>query len=100
MARFFALVALSLALAAHASPTPERRLTHIPREATKLAADPDTGTTYLFNSRDERLGFMHGDAAEALQRRAGGCSDISADEVQKRMWLGWGVVVIHADLFL
>ncbi|KAL1751374.1 hypothetical protein FB107DRAFT_293951 [Schizophyllum commune] len=69
-------------------PSALRRLTHVPREATKLAADPETGTIYLFNSRDEPIGSMDGEAAEALTRRAGGCSDISADEVQKLP--GWG----------
>ena len=63
MAPFFALISLALAFVAHASPTPERRLTHIPREATKLAADPETGTIYLFNSRDENLGMLDREAA-------------------------------------
>uniref|UniRef100_D8Q4K2 Uncharacterized protein n=1 Tax=Schizophyllum commune (strain H4-8 / FGSC 9210) TaxID=578458 RepID=D8Q4K2_SCHCM len=88
MARFLALVSLALALIVTATPTPERRLTHVPREATKLAADPETGTIYLFNSRDEPIGSMDGEAAETIHRRAGGCSDISADEVQKRMCSG------------
>ncbi|KAI5892582.1 uncharacterized protein SCHCODRAFT_02626523 [Schizophyllum commune H4-8] len=88
MARFLALVSLALALIVTATPTPERRLTHVPREATKLAADPETGTIYLFNSRDEPIGSMDGEAAETIHRRAGGCSDISADEVQKLP--GWG----------
>ena len=84
MAPILTLISLALAFVAHASPTPERRLTHVPREATKLAADPETGTIYLFNSRDEHLGVLDRDAASAFQRRAGGCSGISADEVQQR----------------
>ena len=84
MARFFALAALAIALVAHASPAPERRLLHMPREATKLAADPETGTIYLFNSRGVHLGVMEGDVFESIQSRAGGCSDISASEVQQR----------------
>ena len=86
MAPFFAFISLALALIVHATPTPERRLTHVPREATKLAADPETGTIYLFNSRDEHLGILDRDAASSFQRRAGGCADINADEVQQRGW--------------
>ncbi|KAI4293895.1 hypothetical protein K525DRAFT_291663 [Schizophyllum commune Loenen D] len=106
MARFLALISLALALVVTATPTPERRLTHVPRDATKLAADPETGTIYLFNSRDEPIGSMDGDAAEVLTRRAGGCSDISADEVQKRTWIllllsvpGWDKLKNQADDF-
>ncbi|KAL1707936.1 hypothetical protein EV121DRAFT_277553 [Schizophyllum commune] len=97
MARFLALISLALALIVTATPTPERRLTHVPREATKLAADPETGTIYLFNSHDENLGMMSGEAAEAVTRRAGGCSDISADEVQKLP--GWDKLKSQADDF-
>ncbi|KAL1658273.1 hypothetical protein GGF50DRAFT_108730 [Schizophyllum commune] len=97
MARFLALISLALALVVTATPTPERRLTHVPRDATKLAADPETGTIYLFNSRDEPIGSMDGDAAEVLTRRAGGCSDISADEVQKLP--GWDKLKNQADDF-
>ncbi|KAL1746942.1 hypothetical protein HDZ31DRAFT_33038 [Schizophyllum fasciatum] len=88
MARFFALVPLALALFAHATPTPERRLTHIPREATKLAADPDTGRIYLFDSRDEHLGVLDDAAALPFQRRADGCKGVTAAEVQQLP--GWG----------
>ncbi|KAL1699370.1 hypothetical protein EV121DRAFT_284129 [Schizophyllum commune] len=97
MAPFFALISLALAFVAHASPTPERRLTHIPREATKLAADPETGTIYLFNSRDENLGMLDREAASSFQRRAGGCADISADEVQQLP--GWNKLKDQANSF-
>ncbi|KAL1753975.1 hypothetical protein FB107DRAFT_216644 [Schizophyllum commune] len=95
MAPFFAFISLALALIVHATPTPERRLTHVPREATKLAADPETGTIYLFNSRDEHLGILDRDAASSFQRRAGGCADISADEVQQLP--GWNKLKDQAN---
>ncbi|KAI5834574.1 hypothetical protein K523DRAFT_321776 [Schizophyllum commune Tattone D] len=95
MAPFFALMFLALAFIVHATPTPERRLTHVPREATKLAADPETGTIYLFNSRDEHLGILDSDAASSFQRRAGGCADISADEVQQLP--GWNKLKDQAN---
>lgn len=84
MARFFALAALAMALVAHATPTPERRLLHMPREATRLAADPETGVIYLYDNRGIHLGAMEGHVFEAIQSRAGGCADISASEVQQR----------------
>ncbi|KAI5832732.1 hypothetical protein K523DRAFT_413930 [Schizophyllum commune Tattone D] len=80
MARFFALAALAMALVAHASPAPKRRLLHMPREATRLAADPETGTIYLYDNRGLHLGIMERDTFEEIQARAGGCSDISASE--------------------
>ncbi|KAL1681255.1 hypothetical protein EV122DRAFT_205928 [Schizophyllum commune] len=83
MARFFALAALAMALVAHATPTPERRLLHMPREATRLAADPETGVIYLYDNRGIHLGAMEGHVFEAIQGRAGGCADISASEVQQ-----------------
>ncbi|KAI5892078.1 uncharacterized protein SCHCODRAFT_02503433 [Schizophyllum commune H4-8] len=95
MAPFFAFISLALAFIVNATPTPERRLTHVPREATKLAADPETGTIYLFNSRDEHLGILDHDAASSFQRRAGGCADISADEVQQLP--GWSKLKDQAN---
>ncbi|KAL1744616.1 hypothetical protein HDZ31DRAFT_38218 [Schizophyllum fasciatum] len=88
MARFFAFVALTMAFAAYASPTPERRLRHMPREATRLSADPETGTIYLYDNNGTHLGVMDGEVFESVQARAGGCSDISASEVQQLP--GWG----------
>ncbi|KAL1687926.1 hypothetical protein GGG16DRAFT_116475 [Schizophyllum commune] len=97
MARFFALAALAMALVAHASPAPKRRLLHMPREATRLAADPETGTIYLYDNRGLHLGIMERDTFEEIQARAGGCSDISASEVQKLP--GWDKLQSTANDF-
>lgn len=73
----------------------ERRLTHMPRNATKLAVDEESGTVILFDSRDERLGVMERDTFSSFDRRGGACTALSADEVQKLP--GWDKLKDYAN---
>ncbi|KAF7325934.1 hypothetical protein MKEN_00444300 [Mycena kentingensis (nom. inval.)] len=88
-----ALTALALSVFAAASPSLPRSLDAIPREATKLAYDPETGIVSAFDKRGAFLGRTPY-VDRALEKRAGSCVDLSADDVKNLA--GWDALAQKA----
>ncbi|KAJ6595758.1 hypothetical protein DFH09DRAFT_1024608 [Mycena vulgaris] len=82
-----AFVAIAPLLVA-SSPNLPRTFDFVPRDATKLAFDPETGIISVFDKRGSFIGTTQ--PAKRDKRDTGTCSDLSADDVKSLA--GWNAL--------
>jgi len=84
--KFFAsaLIGSSLLSAALALPAVLRGLSasQVPDSTAKLAFDDEAGLIYAYNQSGEKIGIVD-PSKSGVQRRAGTCAPLSADDAQK-----------------
>ncbi|KAJ6595759.1 hypothetical protein DFH09DRAFT_1410581 [Mycena vulgaris] len=77
------------------SPSLPRTLDNLPREATKIAYDPDTGIISAFDKRGGFIGTaVFTERASFEKRDTGSCVDLSPDDVKALD--GWGTLEAQA----